>query len=176
MTTKAKTTTRKTTTRKRSSTTTKAAPKTTRRKSTAKPATATAKAATKPAAKSATNVTSLSPAISPAPAAEATAEPAKVMRRAELVEQTATRGDLRKNQVRSVLDSALAVIGEALARGETLILPGLGKVSVQRIKDKEHARLIIAKVRQEPGPAKPADTPATAEGTAAKTALEAVRK
>lgn len=94
------------------------------------------------------------------------------MRRADLVDQTAARGSLRKNQVRSVLDAALPVIGEALIRGETLILPGLGKVTVQRIKDKDNARFIIAKIRQgtESGAG---TTEADEAGSAPKTALEA---
>lgn len=138
---------------------------TTKRKTTARRSSAAAKAADATGAQG--KVEGTQPSTVPAAGSKTAATP--VMRRAQLVDLAAERSGLRKNQIKSVLDAILPVIGEALARGETVNLPGLGKVSVQRMKDKGDAKVVIARIRQNAATGL-RDTTATET----KTALEAV--
>ncbi|MBI1418418.1 MAG: hypothetical protein GC146_14465 [Limimaricola sp.] len=59
----------------------------------------------------------------------------QVLRVKDLVERAALRSGQRKNVVKPTLEAALAVLGEALDAGETLIIPPLGKIKVIRKQD-----------------------------------------
>ncbi|ARU00506.1 HU family DNA-binding protein [Yoonia vestfoldensis] len=79
----------------------------------------------------------------PSPAATPTP-----LKKPELLDQLVARSGLRKRDAKLALDAALALIGEALARGDDLILPPLGKI--RRVKAKDlgaGAHLLTLKLR-----------------------------
>ncbi len=51
-----------------------------------------------------------------------------------------------------MIESALAVLGEALAEGRELILPPLGKVMVRKEKKLANGKMMVVKVRQSTPP------------------------
>lgn len=79
--------------------------------------------------------------------ASETAAPAP-LKKPDLLDQLATRSGLKKRDAKLALDATLALIGEALARGEDLILPPLGRVRVVKAKDLgKGAQLLTLKLR-----------------------------
>ena len=68
--------------------------------------------------------------------ANADVEAAVKLRKSDFVERVATRSALKKNQVRPVIEAALAVLGDALEAGETLQLPPLGRLKVRKMTGK----------------------------------------
>ncbi len=82
-------------------------------------------------------------------ATPASAEGARVqLKLRELVERVVERTGARKNDVKLIAEATLAVLGAALADGEDLNLPPLGKVMVKRDDDNDKARILTVKVRQ----------------------------
>jgi len=79
------------------------------------------------------------PDLPQAEAPEATALSVQVKKK-DFVERVATRSGAKKPVVRDLTEVVLAVLGEALAQGETLVLPPLGKLSVARGGAKSGAR------------------------------------
>ncbi|MFN3661675.1 HU family DNA-binding protein [Yoonia sp.] len=68
--------------------------------------------------------------------------------KADLFDQVVARSNLKKRDVKPAVEAALAVIGEALARGEDLVLPPLGKIRVIKTKDLgEGAQALTLKLR-----------------------------
>jgi DNA-binding protein HU-alpha len=121
----------------------KSAPKTTARKPVAKNTTtgkATTSKTTKPAAVVSEPVA--------APVEENAKTASKQLRYGTFVAEVARRSGVRKSEARAAVSAAMELLGETLARSESVNLPGLGKVDVQRIKDKEAASFIIARIRQ----------------------------
>ncbi len=84
---------------------------------------------------------------------EKTAAP--IYRKKELVDAVAAASGVKKKQVKPVVDAVLAELGIALARGDTLNLPPLGKVAVNRSKEGPHADVMILKLRRLKPGAKP---------------------
>lgn len=84
----------------------------------------------------------------------ATATPAKAasasvkVRRKEMVARIAASSGLKPNVIKTVLDSVLKEIGDALSNGESLDLPPLGKLSVNRSKHVKNAEILICKLRR----------------------------
>jgi nucleoid DNA-binding protein len=64
-----------------------------------------------------------------------TLAPTAQLKKADLLDQIVARSLLKKREAKPVLDAALALIGEALARGDELMLPPLGKIRVVKTKD-----------------------------------------
>ena len=58
-----------------------------------------------------------------------------VLKKPQLFNEVVARTGQKKRDVKPAVEAALAVIGEALARGEELILPPMGKTRI--IKSKE---------------------------------------
>lgn len=85
------------------------------------------------------------------PEAVPAAAPTQVVNRKEMLARVAARADLRPNQVRAAYDAVLHELGEALVRGETLRLPPLGILKVNRHKDLDDADVIICKLRRRKG-------------------------
>lgn len=113
------------------------------------PAKTAAKKTATPRAKQAVKTTSV-------PAAEST----KIVKRKELVERIVASSGLKPNVIKSVLDATLKEIGDTLSAGETLQLPSLGKVSVNRRKDIANGEVMICKIRRRtaaPAAATPAE-------------------
>jgi hypothetical protein len=83
----------------------------------------------------------------PAGAVAATATP--VLRKKDLLERVALSSGTSRKDARAIVEATLQVLGEALARGETLVLPPLGKARVNRSIDKAGAELLVIKLRRE---------------------------
>ena len=72
---------------------------------------------------------------------------AVVLRKAEFAEAVAAGTGLKKAEVRPVLDAVLAEMGRALARGDALLLPPLGKLTVSRRRGKPGTEVTILKLK-----------------------------
>ena len=163
-------TTKKTTARRTGPTTRKTASKTTA--SASKPAPAKAKTtAASGSAGAKTTASSKTPARKTAPArtaaSKATASgstPAAatvvteksviagpVLKKNDFIDRVVTATGMKKKDVKPVVETALVQLGEAIARGEELNLPGLGKLKINREKDLANARIFICKLRQPKG-------------------------
>lgn len=121
-----------------------------------KPAAAPKSAAKAPAAKAA--------AAKPAAAAAkpARARPAKagqrksqggaadrpVLKLKELVDRVVERAGAKKKDAKPVVEAMLAILGDALAAGESLILPPLGRVRVNRTKEAANGAMLTIKLKR----------------------------
>ncbi len=70
------------------------------------------------------------------------------MRKPDLIEKVVIRSGVKKKDAKPVVEAMLAVLGEALAEGQEMRLPPLGKLKVNRIKDLENGTAYIVKIRQ----------------------------
>lgn len=75
-----------------------------------------------------------------------------VMRKKELLEQVVTRSGIKKKDAKPVVETMLAVLGEALADNRELVLPPFGKFKVQREKQLPNGRVMVVKLRQSTPP------------------------
>ena len=95
----------------------------------------------------------------------ASGDAVKIMLKKTLVEAVVTASGLKRNVVKPVIEAVLGELGNALARGEALNLPPLGKISVNRSKEVANADVMILKLRRvRPGAAGSDATPAEDEG------------
>ncbi|TKD13797.1 HU family DNA-binding protein [Rhodobacter capsulatus] len=74
------------------------------------------------------------------------------VKKKDFVERVVLRSGAKKPVVRDLTEAVLAVLGEALAKGETLVLPPLGKISVARTVDKTGGDILHVKLRQMAAP------------------------
>lgn len=88
------------------------------------------------------------------------ADPA--MKKKELIEAIVERSGIKKKDAKPVIEAMLDVLGKTLAEGRELNLQPLGKIKVNRTKDVQGGKVIIAKIRQSNRVPQPA-TPAAAE-------------
>lgn len=107
----------------------------------------------KPRSKKA-DATPSAPPVEATPAAEAVTTPALVLRKKDLLDRVADASGARKKDARAIIDATLQILGEALSRGETLVLPPLGKARVNRSTDKSGGETLVIKLRRAPGEAK----------------------
>ena len=70
------------------------------------------------------------------------------LKKKELVDRVVARSGLRKRDVKPAVEAMLEVLGEALAAGEELNLPPLGKLKVTRAKEVANARILHCRLRQ----------------------------
>ena len=66
----------------------------------------------------------------------------------ELVETVVDRTGQRKGEVRTAIQAALAVLGDALAEGKDVNLPPLGKLKVTRAKETPRGQAMVVKLVQ----------------------------
>jgi DNA-binding protein HU-alpha len=86
--------------------------------------------------------------------------PATVYRKKDLVDAVAAASGVKKKQVKPVVEAVLAELGLALARGEALNMPPLGRVAVNRSRAGAQADVLILKLRRSrPGAAPEPDEP-----------------
>ncbi|MCF8487115.1 MAG: HU family DNA-binding protein [Rhodobacteraceae bacterium] len=120
--------------------------------------------APKPKAASRPAQTALSPAVDPAPetaSAEVVAHPAVKLR--DLVERVVETTGGKKKGVKEIVEATLTQLGAALAKGEELNLPGVGKVRVARSVDRDGRAMMTLKVRGAAAPKKKDPQEALAE-------------
>ncbi len=84
-----------------------------------------------------------------ATAPAATEKPAAAqLKKPEFLERVIARTDVKKRDAKPAIETALAVLGEALAAGEDVNLPPLGKLRVVRSKDLDGgAQVMTLKLR-----------------------------
>ena len=63
------------------------------------------------------------------------AKPGSQLKKPDLLEQVVARTNLKKRDVKPAVEAALSVISDALARGDEVVLPPLGKLRVVKAKD-----------------------------------------
>jgi len=112
--------------------------KTTRSASAAKATTAKAAPAAAPAA----------PVPEPGPTAPVARVKGPVLKIKDLVSRVAGATGGKKQNVKEVVEATLAALGDALAKGEDLNLPGLGRTRIARTAEKDGASLMTLKVRR----------------------------
>ncbi len=81
----------------------------------------------------------------------------------ELVNRVAEATGGKKKGVKEIVEATLAQLGAALDKGEELNLPGVGKVRVARLADKDGRSMMTLKVRGIGTPRKKEQTEALAE-------------
>lgn len=84
-------------------------------------------------------------------AAEAAAPAGPTLRKKDLMERVGAISKAKKKDIKDVIDATLAVLGEAIAKGEGLMLPPLGKARITRQKDVKVGELYIIKLRRGAG-------------------------
>lgn len=103
------------------------------------------KAATAPAA---ADAIAAAPGIDPVLVTESRGPSnAAEMKKRELVDRVVKHGNLKKNEVKPVVDAVLAVLGEVLAEGRELNLPPMGKLKVKGLKTTAGGQVIRIKLR-----------------------------
>ncbi|MEL6841435.1 MAG: HU family DNA-binding protein [Pseudomonadota bacterium] len=81
------------------------------------------------------------------------------MKKPELLDAVVARTNLKKRDVKPAVEAALAVIGDALARGEQVNLPPMGKLRVIKSKELgEGAQIMTLKLRTAKNAARSADS------------------
>lgn len=114
------------------------------------------KSSTKSAPKSAPKSTSARKA---APATQPTPTPipaaptedkvaAPVLRKKDFLDRVIAESGARKPDARAIAEATLKILGEALARGESLSLPPLGKLRVSRSTPDAGGARIVVKLRR----------------------------
>ena len=73
---------------------------------------------------------------------------APVLRQRELINSVVERSGVRKKFAKPVVETMIAVLGEAISEGRDMNLQPLGRIKQQRTKDTGNAQIIIAKIRQ----------------------------
>jgi len=81
-------------------------------------------------------------------AAKATDEDRRVVRLKDLVERVSAETGEKKQIVRPVVAATLAAIEAALATGEELNIPPLGRLRIQRSKDTPRGRSMMLRLKQ----------------------------
>ena len=76
-----------------------------------------------------------------------------LMRKKDLLERVGAKSKAKKKDVKDVVEATLLVLGEALAAGEELNLPPLGKARVNRQKGVNGGDMYIIKLRRTTGKA-----------------------
>lgn len=66
----------------------------------------------------------------------------------DLIDRVVEKSGAKKKDVRPVVDATLAVLGEALAAGESLFLPPLGRLRVNRTKELATGDVLILKLKR----------------------------
>lgn len=71
-----------------------------------------------------------------------------VLKLKELIERVVERANVKKKDAKPVVEAMLAVLGDALAAGESLILPPLGRVRVNRTKEAASGAMLTIKLKR----------------------------
>ena len=112
-------------------------------------------AAAKPAAPKAASAAKAAKA--PKPEGEAAAEGAVAgIKLKDLVERVALAAEAKKPQVKKIVEAALKEIGDALDKGETLMLPGLGRLRVAKTRAQGDGSVLSVRLRRGAAKAKDA--------------------
>lgn len=79
-----------------------------------------------------------------------------VVKLKEIIDRVVAAANLKKKDVKPVVEATLKAIGDALAAGEALILPPLGRLRVSRSKDMANGAMLTLRLKRgsggKPGP------------------------
>ncbi|NBZ89088.1 HU family DNA-binding protein [Stagnihabitans tardus] len=123
----------------------------------------------KMAAKPASSRSKATPAPAAVPEAAPQAEKGATLKIKGLIERIAEKSSVKRKDLRDVVDVTLAELGAALAKGESVNLPGLGNLRVARKADNG---MIILKLRQ-PDPNAVKEKPSKGEDAGKEALAEA---
>ncbi|EAR51579.1 DNA-binding protein HU, putative [Oceanicola granulosus HTCC2516] len=70
------------------------------------------------------------------------------LKKKDFVERVVTRSGLKKRDAKLAAEAALAVLGEAIANGEELNLPPLGKLKINRRKAQANGMIYVCRLRR----------------------------
>ena len=73
---------------------------------------------------------------------------ARVLQMRQFVIHVAARAGMRSAQVKDIVEATLAELGEAIASGQTLALPPLGRARINRQRDVSGAEVIVLRLRR----------------------------
>lgn len=76
---------------------------------------------------------------------------AGALRKKDLLDRVGAKSKVKKKDIKDVVEATLLVLGEALAAGEELNLPPLGKAKVNRQKGVAGGDMYIIKLRRSTG-------------------------
>jgi len=93
----------------------------------------------------------------PAPAPAASPPPAEVTRKALIERVKARAEDTKGRDIRAVMDAVLQELGDALTAGETVKIPPLGVIKVQRRREIADGEIVICKLRRRKAAPAPKD-------------------
>ena len=94
----------------------------------------------------------IDPAVQPQATPMTPPEANLVIKKKEFLDRVVAESGAKKPLARDVSEAVLKVLGAALAAGETLALPPLGKLRMTRQIDKQGAEVLLVKIRRaEPG-------------------------
>jgi Bacterial DNA-binding protein len=79
------------------------------------------------------------------------------LRKKDLLDRVGARSKAKKKDIKDVVEATLLVLGEALAAGEELNLPPLGKAKINRQKGVNGGDMYIIKLRRSTGKAASGD-------------------
>ena len=71
-----------------------------------------------------------------------------MLRKRGLINEVAERSGVKRRDAKAAVEAALSVLGEAIAQGRGVNLPGLGKLKIMRTKKQANAHVYVTKVRQ----------------------------
>lgn len=108
----------------------------------------TAKTTAKTAAKAEKPAKAAKPVLVAATGPVEGAETAPVMKLKDLVARVAEATGAKKPQVKEIVEAALTQIGKALDGGETVHLPALGKLKVNRTRALEQGAILSMKLKR----------------------------
>lgn len=75
-------------------------------------------------------------------------DPVQTMRKKDLLNRVAERAAVKRPEAKAAMEATLDVLGEAIAAGEDINLPGLGRIKVTRHKDAPNATVYFTRIRQ----------------------------
>jgi hypothetical protein len=71
----------------------------------------------------------------------------RILKKKDFMDRAIDKSGIKKADAKAGIDAALAVLAEALANGDDLILPPLGKLKVTREKANPKGRILILRLQ-----------------------------
>ena len=73
-----------------------------------------------------------------------------ILKKKDFLDRAVDRSGVKKADAKAVVEATLAVLAEALATGEDLVLPPLGKLKVARQRDHPRGRILMIRLQMTP--------------------------
>ncbi|WP_317626818.1 HU family DNA-binding protein [Rhodalgimonas zhirmunskyi] len=80
--------------------------------------------------------------------ADASNEDFSSLRKKEFIDAVAQRSGVKRRDAKTAAEAALVELGEAIAAGRQINLPGFGKLKVNRSKRLSNGEVFVTKIRQ----------------------------